>query len=177
METYWKSKVIPTSQPQDHAHQHQIHRPLSVSTSSPALRPPPVGSGSQAREAALVTASSLSGDYVHVAVQLTKDLIPVVYPSYTLPVPGLDIGVPDVSLEQFRKLAQSNDRSLKPLGASNGNPSEWHQAIASAMVSLEDLLSTLPAEVGINLQLLYLRPFRCRSIWYWALARGQQIRR
>lgn len=164
VETYWKSKIVPTSQTQDHAHQRQIHRPLTVSTSSPALRAPTGMSSTQPRESALVTASSLSGDYVHVIVQLTKDMLPVAYPSYTLPISGFDFAVPDITSTQFRQLSRSSGRGLKlPTGASS-SAAEWHKAIASAMVTLDDLLVALPADVGINLQLLYLRQVDAESL-------------
>lgn len=163
VETYWKSKVTPSGPSQDHAHQFQSHRPLSVSTSSPALRPPSAAPTSvPPRESALVTASSLSGDYVHIVVQLTKDSIPVIYPDWRLPVPGFDIGVPDVSLKQFTSLASSLNRDLPSAPASDIAPAEWCTLLSTSMATLDSVLALLPPEMGINLALKYTRDFDAR---------------
>jgi CDK inhibitor PHO81 len=157
VETYWKSKVTPSSQAQDHAHGHTLaggHGPLSIGSSSPAAARAPVQS-TAAKESALVTASSLSGEYVEVVVQVTKDGVAVVYPEYTLPIPGLEIGVADVSYAQFASLAQSTGRTFTP-PQSSAAP-EWYTAISHALVSLEDLLEVVPTEIGLNVQLKYVR--------------------
>ena len=172
VETYWKSKVTPSTQGQDHAHSFQT-RPLSVSTSDPAaaLARPPVGVKPAAtKESALVTASSLSGEYVDVVVQVTKDGVPVVYPSWTLPVPDLDIGVADVTFAQFQHLASKNERTLVPPSfpspAANSineevDPTqkarEWYKSISTSLASLDDVLNLVPPEIGLNIQLEYVR--------------------
>lgn len=158
VETYWKSKVTPSTPTQDHAHQYQAHRPLSVSTTSPAIRPPAITpSNTQSKEPALVTASSLSGEYVHVIVQVTKDGIPVAYPDWRLPIPGLDIGVADVTHAQFLSLATSLGRTLS--SPSSTSATAWYTAISQSLSSLDDLLAALPADIGINVQLRYCREF------------------
>ncbi|ORY35033.1 hypothetical protein BCR39DRAFT_144265 [Naematelia encephala] len=162
VETYWKSKVTPSAPTQDHAHPFQTHRPLSVSTSSPALRPPAIPPSSQPRESALVTASSLSGDYVHVVVQVTKDGHPVVYPDWHLPIPGFEIGVTGVTLAQFQALAASTSRPL--VTPETSSPSEWSPVISNSLVSLEELLAVLPSDIGINLQLRYARSFDAQAL-------------
>ena len=154
VETYWKSKVTPSTQSQDHAHSFQ-HRPLTISTSSPAIRPS-VTSTSGAKEPALVTASSLSGEYVDVVVQVTKDRIPVAFPEYTLPIPGLDIGVSNVTYDQFLSLAQSTNKTFSP-PTNTQSAGEWYKQINASLVSLEDLLAAVPAEIGLNVQLRYVR--------------------
>lgn len=162
VETYWKSKVTPTGTSQDHAHQFQSHRPLSVSTSSPALRPPTAAPPSNPpRESALVTASSLSGEYIHIVVQLSKDSVPVIYPEWRLPVPGFDIGVPDVSLSQFTSLATSLNRDL-PKGTTTQQiktAAEWCTTLSTSIATLESVLALLPSDMGVNLQLKYTRDF------------------
>ena len=159
VETYWKSKVTPSTPSQDHAHQFQSHRPLSVA-SSPADRPPPLAPPSSTRASALVTASSLSGEYVHIVVQVTKDGHPVAFPEWRLPVSGLDVGVSDVSLSQFRTIAESHHRQLVPPEKSTSN--EWYNAISTSMASLEDVLNLVPSDVGVNVQLRYTRDFDAR---------------
>jgi CDK inhibitor PHO81 len=166
VETYWKSKVTPSTPSQDHAHQFQSHRPLSVSTSSPALRPPTAAPPSApARESALVTASSLSGEYVHIVVQLTKDKIPVLYPGWTLPIPGFDIGVADVSSSQFASLAASSNREL-PSSPSQQTALEWCAILSRSMATLESVLALLPSDTGLKIQLKYAREFdaKCESV-------------
>lgn len=159
VETYWKSKVTPTGPSQDHAHQFQSHRPLSVSTSSPALRPPIAAPPSNPpRDSALVTASSLSGEYIHIVVQLSKDSIPVIYPEWRLPVSGFDIGVPDVSLSQFTTLATSLKRDL-PSNTSKQTAAEWYSTLLTSMATLESVLLILPSDIGVNLQIRYTRDF------------------
>lgn len=160
VETYWKSKVAPSTQSQDHAHQFQSHRPLSVLTSSPALRTPSAPA-SAPKEAALVTASSLSGEYVHVVIQVTKDGIPVAYPDWRLPVQGLDIGVSDVTCAQIRQLSAQNNLLLQ--APTSAVASEWHQAISRSLMSLEEILASLPSDLGVNLQLRYTRDFDARQ--------------
>jgi CDK inhibitor PHO81 len=160
VETYWKSKVTPSAPTQDHAHQYQAHRPLSVSTSSPALRPPPVPPQVAPRESALVTASSLWGEYVHITVQVTKDHVPVVYPEWRLPIDGLDIGVSDVTCAQFLSIAESRGRKLSSTG---DTAAEWYNQVFRAMATLDEVLSTVPAEMGINLQPRYARNFDAAS--------------
>jgi CDK inhibitor PHO81 len=157
VETYWKSKVTPTAPTQDHAHQYQAHRPLSVS-STPSVRPAPnTSTTNQPKDNTLVTASSLSGEYINVVVQVTKDGVPVVYPEWRLPVGGLDIGVPDVTFEQFTSLASSTSRTFAP--PATASAAEWYTAIESSMAALADILEAVPVgnEMGLNIQLRYSR--------------------
>ena len=154
VETYWKSKVTPSTPSQDHAHQPMSHRPLSVSTSSPALRPPTVAP-STTKESALVTASSLSGEYVEVIVQVTKDGVPVAYPEWQLPVPDLDVCVSEVTYAQFQLLAKRNGRAQPSWQFSNAT--ELHGIIAGAMVSFEQILRHISPEFGLNVQLRYCK--------------------
>ncbi|WWC65563.1 uncharacterized protein I303_108181 [Kwoniella dejecticola CBS 10117] len=166
VETYWKSKVTPSQPTQDHAHQFQSHRPLSVSTSSPSLRPPVTNApSSNNNESALVTASSLSGEYVHVVVQVTKDGVPVIYSEIKLPIDNLDVAVSDVTLDQFLNIAKSKNLLLKPddlptenSNGNNNNTTGWSSILINSMSTLDNVLSILPSEIGLNLLLQYLRP-------------------
>jgi CDK inhibitor PHO81 len=150
VETYWKSKVTPSAPSQDHAHA----RPLSVSATPRPSAGPTTSGNSQ--ESALVTASSLSGEYVHVIIQVTKDGIPVAYPHWRLPIPELDIGVSDVTFVQFLSLATriSQTFSLPP---PNSTTQEYYTSITNALVPLEVLLDEIPSEIGLNVQPRYAR--------------------
>jgi CDK inhibitor PHO81 len=103
----------------------------------------------------LVTASSLSGEYVNVVVQVTKDGVPVVYPHWRLPVVGVDISVSDVSYDQFVALAEANQRQFSPPESSAA--ADWYTAIAQSLTSLEHLFSAVPSDLGLNVQLRYNR--------------------
>lgn len=158
VETYWKSKITPTSQGQDHAHAVQ-NRPVAISGTQPGtsvVRPPVVGQP-PTRESALVTASSLSGEYVDLVVQVTSDGHPVVWSQHTLPVPGLDIGVADVTYDQFSSLAEATGKTFSPPPTSGSSPGEWYKAIIGSMISLQNLLAIVPPEIGLNVQLKYVR--------------------
>lgn len=158
VETYWKSKITPTSQGQDHAHAVQ-NRPVAISTHNqpgPSIARPSVGPQPPTRESALVTASSLSGEYVDLVVQVTSDGVPVAWPNHTLPVPGLDVGVADVTYEQFSALASSTGKAFSP-PTTGTSPGEWYKAIVGGMTSLSELLMHIPPEIGLNVQLKYIR--------------------
>ena len=157
VETYWKSKITPPQPQQDHARLNASYRPLSVSTSSPALRPAPSAPQPPARESALVTASSLSGEYINIIVQVTKDLHPVVYSDWRLPVSALQVGIPDITLSSFQSLASTTSRTLQtPSTSSSNDPAEWYKAISISMTTLAEVLERVP-DLGINVQLRYVR--------------------
>jgi CDK inhibitor PHO81 len=104
-----------------------------------------------------VTASSLSGEHLRVAVQVTKDGVAVVYPDYTLPVPGLDVYVGSVTSDQFTIMAKSIQRHLdvSTIDVSSLTMTDWKLLIARSMITLEALLSILPFSVGIDIDVLY----------------------
>ncbi|KAF9912886.1 Glycerophosphocholine phosphodiesterase [Linnemannia zychae] len=64
-----------------------------------------------------VTAASLGAEYVEFDVQMTKDMVPVLYHDWTVTETGLDIPVSSITLEQFQKLSGS-----KPRGSPPGSP-------------------------------------------------------
>ena len=161
VETYWKSKVTPSNPTQDHAHQFQSHRPVDVSSMSPAVRPNTISVPSQ-QESALLTASSLSGDYIRLDVQVTRDGVPVIYQDWALPVPGLDVGVSNVTYAQFQALAKAHGRELGPERPSG--PAEWYTLVSRCMTSLESLLQAIPADVGTNLCLRFVRQFDAQRL-------------
>lgn len=86
----------------------------------------------------MLTISSLQGDYIHVVLQVTRDLQPVVYSDWLLPCVGFDIGVADVTLAQFEALAKSLGRSDLDMG--NMSASARAAALSRSMVSLDNLL-------------------------------------
>ncbi|GAA5885473.1 hypothetical protein JCM6882_009633 [Rhodosporidiobolus microsporus] len=128
-ETYWKSTAT-----------------LESATSS---APNPATSS-------VVTASSLSGEHVRIVVQVTSDGHPVAWPLWALPVEGLDVNVADVTIEQFRALAKRLGKTVETRKVGRmDDAAEWYRAICDALVPLDELLSILPASLGVNLELRY----------------------
>ncbi|KAF9925244.1 Glycerophosphocholine phosphodiesterase [Linnemannia zychae] len=58
-----------------------------------------------------VTAASLGAEYIEFDVQMTKDMVPVLYHDWTVTETGLDIPVSSITLEQFQKLSGKSCRS------------------------------------------------------------------
>lgn len=163
VETYWKATTAASQAGamQDHAHQFQPHRPLSVAATSPSMASANAAGSSKtskaSKEAGFVTASSLAGEYLHLVVQVTKDYVPVLYSDWSLPYDGLDVGVADVTLKQYQQLAVSRRRTLSDVlgGQSQLDAHRWYQVLEQALVELSTVLATLPVHIGINLELRY----------------------
>jgi len=138
IETYWKSTQL-------------LQTPLTRAASSTQSI-----SASQASQS-LITASSLQGQFLKVFVQVTRDLVPVVYPFWRLPVDGVDLGVSEVTYDQFQSIVtkslDSGSRAQKL--KSIGDTQEAQSIIFECSMSLADLLSALPPSLQLNLQILY----------------------
>ena len=107
---------------------------------------------------AVVTGSSLSGDYVRLFVQYTADGTPVIWPQWTVVCGGLDIPLCRLSLEQFSAItAQNSSRGqLADLPSKTvENIAEIYHILATAGITLKDALSILPRGINVNLQILY----------------------
>lgn len=171
VETYWKS-LLPGSSSAPGGGIRMTPTGAegeSGSLTSPAINTPQasasiigsIGSTSAlvpaAGSASVVTASSLSGDYLRLVVQVTKDGVAVVYPAFTLPMTGLDVYIGSVTGDQYLDFAQSTGRLLRVPGrqAATMGLQDWVQALKGKMVTLEALLSVLPASIGIDLNILY----------------------
>ena len=136
VETYWKS-TLPSQ-----------NQPLTIS-------PLPHPNTHDGQDTALyVTASSLSGDYLHVSVQFTQDLVPVVYALDRLPVDVWAPTVAQVTATEFDHIAQRTGHAwhVSDDDAGLAMPA-WSQRLATALVSLETLLKTLPQHVGVALDI------------------------
>ncbi|POR39640.1 Ankyrin repeat protein nuc-2, partial [Tolypocladium paradoxum] len=110
---------------------------------------------------AVVTGSSLSGDYVRLFVQYTSDGVPIIWPQWTIACGGLDIPVCRLSLEQFSAItARSTSRAELPKLPSKTveNIAEIYHLLATAGVTLKEALSILPLGIHVNLQILYPTP-------------------
>jgi CDK inhibitor PHO81 len=155
VETYWKS-TLPTSAAAAAAAamdsatpsgSRQTPTSLSASTSDAPVAVSAGGAAANALAAeSYVTASSLSGQHLRVAVQVTKDGVAVVYPAFTLPVQELDVYVGSVTGAQFASLAKSTGRALQvpPERRDSLSLQEWKTALQRSMVTLDELLEVSP---------------------------------
>ncbi|KAK9333872.1 hypothetical protein V1520DRAFT_72080 [Lipomyces starkeyi] len=106
---------------------------------------------------AFVTASSLSGCYARVFVQLTKDNVPVVYPCWTLEVEGIGIPLCNITYTQFLSLGACDPATPKYRDKvrSATRASHAFEALYLSYLSLADALALLPLEVNLDLCIIY----------------------
>ena len=108
---------------------------------------------------ALITGSSLSGEYVQLFVQLTSDAIPVLYPFWSINHHGIDVPIGRLSLEQFLLLndhtGQGNNILSQISGAMNEDISRVHQLLATSLIPLRDVLAHLPTSIHVDIHVLY----------------------
>lgn len=105
-----------------------------------------------------VTGSSLSGDFVQLFVQHTSDGVPVLWPRWTIPCGDIDLPVARISYEQFNTItARSPSRAeLEALPTrSSADIPDIHRILATAGISLDQALATLPRGMHVNVQVLY----------------------
>jgi len=108
----------------------------------------------------LITVSSLSGDYLRLYVQLTRDCVPIVYPKYKMNHHGLDIPIGQLTHAEIQnagagQLSTGNDLLLD-INSTGRVPSlDGLQRLICSTMSLQDLLANLRTDVHLNLQVLY----------------------
>lgn len=113
---------------------------------------------------ALVTGSSLSGEYVRLFVQLTRDGVPVLYPRWTITMlsshddQGIELPISSLSLGQFQGLCQQDSQppSIQTLPSiAQYDISRLHRDLAMSHSTLAEVLSILPADLSLELHILY----------------------
>jgi CDK inhibitor PHO81 len=103
---------------------------------------------------ALITGSSLAGDYIRLHVQLTQDSVPVLYPDTSITVSGFDIPVRNIPYPQFRARASGDEEMWESLTGTEtltgacGLPS-------MSFISLAEVLARLPPSVHIALDIIH----------------------
>ena len=136
VETYWKSIASPVSTPAARLITPRFapsSRAIGSTQTSPATHSmATVGSHS-------LTHSSVSGNYIYLTVQVTRDLQPVAYGQWRLPEDAYDLGVADVTLDQFTNLARRLGRGFE-LPPTPVSLRDLHVMVARSMVSLSELL-------------------------------------
>ncbi|KAG2198472.1 hypothetical protein INT47_004459 [Mucor saturninus] len=172
IETYWKSTntVLPSASTSPHISPLPTLPAIApVNTSNAATTGPvvPASSSISSTVPSFITASSLSGDYVHVAIQLTKDLVPVVFGNWMVPYQGLDLAVSDLTLNQFIRIGTSILKDFQPSPsdiADDKCPITGNSLIIQKLsnyqsfLSLEQVLEKLPLSMGLHLELKYPSP-------------------
>lgn len=105
-------------------------------------------------QSGLITGSSLSGDYVRLVVQLTRDGIPVVYPSFFIPYNHLDVSLCQLKYETLTKLGLTG--SLSPSQATDPlDILEWRKRLTGPIFTLREILAVVPPHINLNLHVLY----------------------
>lgn len=84
------------------------------------------------------------GQYINLVVQVTRDLVPVVFSNWALPVDGFQLGVTDVDFAQFDQLAKRKRFDIDALvgGVDSSSPAaDWYRVIALSMAPLDRVLA------------------------------------
>ncbi|KAH0565830.1 hypothetical protein GP486_000778 [Trichoglossum hirsutum] len=112
---------------------------------------------------ALITGSSLSGEYVRLFVQLTSDLVPVLYSRWMVNYGDIEFPVGRLTYDQFSKVGSQNSSRSKVWvklreAVHKQDFASLYQTLAMSFISLHDALAFLPAVVHIDLHVLYPTP-------------------
>lgn len=105
-----------------------------------------------------VTGSSLSGEFVQLHVQHTRDGVPVVWPTWKIQCGPVEMPLTRLTYDEFATVtATSPARTQLSSISSHGheNITEVHRILSTAGISVEQALSILPASMHVNLQILY----------------------
>jgi len=152
VETYWKSLATPVP---TQASKVTVPRTLQPGRSVGSAHTSPSNPSIATVGGHSLTHSSVTGNFVYVTVQTTRDLHPVVFAEWLLPERGYQLGVADITLAQFEALALRSNRQLPSIDISSLPSSEWHKLISQSMVSLATLMKVVPSSIGICLELAY----------------------
>jgi CDK inhibitor PHO81 len=117
---------------------------------------------------ALITGSSLSGEYIRLFVQLTADGVPVLYPRWKINYQGLDVPVNILTYAQFAAIGatlHAASGTQPPSGPGTQQPRlqdvdfkdipSVYEGLANSFVTLKEALSLLPAHIHVELHILY----------------------
>jgi CDK inhibitor PHO81 len=102
----------------------------------------------------LITGSSLSGEYVQLFVQLTRDRVPVLYPSWSLEHHGVRCPVTQMSYEEFSAFRDPTASDHLKEEEPNSLVIK-HQKSAISFLTLKEALSALHIGVKVLLQVIY----------------------
>jgi CDK inhibitor PHO81 len=134
-ETYWKSSTAPLNSSTTPSMRQSTSRLGFAGSSSSVHASPALNITGSSTTGGTIITSSLTGEFVHLVIQVTRDMVPVVFAQRCLPVPGFDLNVGAVTYAQFKSLAQEDVLG----GRAITNPSEWHSMLSSGFYSLEHI--------------------------------------
>ena len=107
----------------------------------------------------IVTGASLSGDYLQLTIQLTKDAVPILFPSYKLSHGGIEFPVSQLVYTQLAKLGTwSESLTQSVFEAGMIDLAAVHAALIGSMKTLREVLAILPPSISLNLRLQYPSP-------------------
>ncbi|KAF8741661.1 Glycerophosphoryl diester phosphodiesterase family, partial [Rhizoctonia solani] len=149
-ETYWKSSTAPLNSVTTPARQPASRQGFAAGANSANASPALNVTGPSIAAGGTVITSSLTGEFVHLIVQVTRDLVPVVFSRKCLPVHGFDLSIGVVTYAQFKSLSQGDTLKGDPTSTS-----EWHFSLSSGFYSLEHALTVLPLTLGACIELAW----------------------
>ncbi|KAJ1948320.1 Glycerophosphocholine phosphodiesterase, partial [Linderina pennispora] len=99
-------------------------------------------------------------------VQLTRDMVPVIYHDWNVAETGLDVPVNSLTLKQFmsygpqsKSLARTRSHSnIDSLGQSLALHANSNDTVRAPFATLEDLFESLPESVGFDIEIKYPMP-------------------
>lgn len=108
---------------------------------------------------ALITGSSLSGEYAQLFVQSTRDGMPVLYPQWTINHHGIEFPIGRLTYNQFVALGLqrgNGDEVLSSLPDKTwDDKARIHELLTNALVSLHAVLTCLPTNINLDLNVMY----------------------
>ncbi|KAI9728730.1 MAG: phosphate system positive regulatory protein pho81 [Chrysothrix sp. TS-e1954] len=113
----------------------------------------------ESKPSSLITGSSLTGDYMRITVQVSRDGVPIVWPHWTVDHSGLEVPTWGIDLKHFRRLGQRSDQTSMPpellQAVQEANLAAVHEYLTRSFASLEESLDWLPTNVAVELHILY----------------------
>lgn len=105
---------------------------------------------------ALITGSSLSGDYLRLCVQMTRDGHPIIASSYLKTHHGLDVSISQRRLDELSSLGAIDLASSETPSVEEARDIHyWRAKCSRCIATLKDVLATIPADIHLNLHILY----------------------
>ncbi|KAI9032077.1 PLC-like phosphodiesterase [Hyaloraphidium curvatum] len=177
VETYWKSTRVVTATGRRPSEGNQDVPPTPAEEKANfGTLVQTLGRGEPASVVqSFVTASSLAEEYVVLAVQLTRDGVPVVCSDWTVPLaPGIALQLAELTAEQFSALPRDTAVStaddegeeekaaarLPALGDPNAalgtrSSPDLAKMVYASRATLAQVLAILPQSVGVNILIRY----------------------
>ena len=110
--------------------------------------------------AALITGTSLSGEYVRLFVQLTRDGVPILYPFWCISHHNVEFPIGRLTWHQVEQIKYPEpgwrEEILRRLRTETvDNVVAIHRMLSSFILPLKDVLTALPTSINLELHVLY----------------------